>query len=467
MTQDASAHDLKKRFAALEAELAACRDRVAELETSERQYRMLIENIPEMIWIMTADKFKLTYLNPYAEKMLGYTVDEILNKSFQEILTPASFNFAARYFVQERQKYIDDIHRKPRPHIFEIEYIRKDGSTFWVEVNGCPIFDEHHRLIRIIGVSRDISDRVEARKALKKSEEKYRTLFEDSRDTIYITTRDGLFVDINPAGLDLFGYTRKEIIGTDVRNIYLDAAERNTFTAAIEEAGFVRDYEIQFKKKDGVPIDCLLTSTLWLGDDGAILGYQGVMRDITSQKRIIRQLQQIQKMEAIGTLAGGIAHNFNNILMTIQGNTSLMLMKTDPDHPHYPKLKIIEQHIQFGADLSRQLLGFARGEQSESKKIRLNLLIQISAKMFASTKKGNIGPHPLRKRTLAGNCRSGPDGTGISQPAGQCLAGHAGRGRGPYRDRKPDLKPAPDFHVPAAAGALCQNRVHRYRNRDG
>ena len=101
----------------------------------------------------------------------------------------------------------------------------------------------------------------------------------------------------------------------------------------------------------------------------------------------MKQFQQIQKMEAIGTLAGGIAHNFNNLLMTIQGNTSLMLMKTDPAHPHYKKLRTIEQHIQHGSDLSRQLLGFARGGQHESKSVNLNLVAKMSSKIFAATKK--------------------------------------------------------------------------------
>ena len=102
---------------------------------------------------------------------------------------------------------------------------------------------------------------------------------------------------------------------------------------------------------------------------------------------MIHQLQQMQKMEAIGTLAGGIAHNFNNLLMTIQGNTSLMLMKTDPAHPNYKKLRTIEQHIQYGSELSRQLLGFARGGQHESKTINMNVIIRMSSKIFATTKK--------------------------------------------------------------------------------
>ncbi len=173
----------------------------------------------------------------------------------------------------------------------------------------------------------------------------------------------------------------------DIIKIYNDPQDRENFKETIREKGFVRDFEVKFKKKDGTRIACLLTSTLWHSENGEILGYQGIIRDITDQKRMISQLQQMQKMEAIGTLAGGIAHNFNNLLMTIQGNTSLMLMKTDPSHPHYKKLRTIEQHIQHGSDLSRQLLGFARGGQHESKTVNLNIIARMSSKIFASTKK--------------------------------------------------------------------------------
>jgi len=86
----------------------------------------------------------------------------------------------------------------------------------------------------------------------------------------------------------------------------------------------LRDFEVTLRKKDETERDCLITSNIRTADDGSIIGYQGIIRDITEKKNLESQLLQAQKMEAIGTLAGGIAHNFNNLLMGIQGNTSLM-----------------------------------------------------------------------------------------------------------------------------------------------
>jgi two-component system cell cycle sensor histidine kinase/response regulator CckA len=110
-------------------------------------------------------------------------------------------------------------------------------------------------------------------------------------------------------------------------------------------------------------------------------------KDTAQQKRIETQFIQAQKMEAIGTLAGGIAHHFNNLLMGILGYTSLMLMDIDPGHPHYSRLQGIEKQVQSGAELTRQLLGFAMGGKHEVKRIDVNELAKNSSTMFGSTKK--------------------------------------------------------------------------------
>ncbi len=388
MTASNTTEKLQKHIQALEVRLEDARAQLVSLQEKATAYRLMIENIPDMIWIMSAEKLELHYLSPSAEQMLGYSVEETLKKPFSEIITPESYEYVVRYFKEETRRVMEDkTAAVQKAHKLEIEYIRKDGTTLWVEITARPIFDEKGNLDQIIGVSRDISSRIDAQRALEKSEEKYRTLFEDSRDTIYITAKTGEFIDINPAGEALFGYSRDEIVGLNILDLYDDPKEREQFIQEIEAKGYVRDYSLRFRKKDGNSIDCLITSTLWKGKDDTIYGYQGIMRDITLQKRFKEHLQHVQKMEAIGTLAGGIAHNFNNLLMAIQGNTSLVLMKTPPEDPNYKKLKTIERHIQYGSDLSNQLLGFARGGEYQVKSMNLNPMIRMTAKMFSSTRK--------------------------------------------------------------------------------
>jgi nitrogen-specific signal transduction histidine kinase/CheY-like chemotaxis protein len=121
--------------------------------------------------------------------------------------------------------------------------------------------------------------------------------------------------------------------------------------------------------------------------DKEFSGTYGVARDITDRKRLESQLLQAQKMKAIGTLAGGIAHDFNNLLMGIEGHTSLMFLDVDADHPHFKNIKGIGDMVKRGANLTKQLLGFARGSKSEIRPTDLNELIQKSSEMFGRTKK--------------------------------------------------------------------------------
>jgi len=130
-------------------------------------------------------------------------------------------------------------------------------------------------------LKQEISDHMQAEEALRESEEKYRSLFQESRDALFITTRDGAFVEVNKSYLDLFGYTRKEIANLKVQETYTDLDDRSRFQAEIEKKGSVRDFNIWFRKKDGTEMDCLVTATVRKAEDGRILGYHGIIREIT------------------------------------------------------------------------------------------------------------------------------------------------------------------------------------------
>ncbi len=221
-------------------------------------------------------------------------------------------------------------------------------------------------------LKQEIAERKRVEEALRKSEQKYRTLFEDSRDAITMTTREGRFTDVNQSALDLFGYTRKEMIEMDAWEIYVNPNDRYRFQQEIEEKGSVRDYALKFRKKDGIEMDCLATSTVRRADDGSILGYQSIIRDITERKRLEAQLLQAQKMEAVGTLAGGIAHDLNNILQSVSGYAQLLLLRRETNDPDYNKLKAIERSAQSASELTTQLLTFSRKVESNPRPVDLN-----------------------------------------------------------------------------------------------
>jgi len=133
-------------------------------------------------------------------------------------------------------------------------------------------------------VSEDITERKEAEEGLQASEEKYRTVFDQARDIVYLTTPEGRFVDLNQAGLDFFGCTREELDKLRVEELYADSRDRQGELETLETNGFVKDYEIRLRRSDGRARYCLDTASIWKDEKGGIIGYVGSIRDITERK---------------------------------------------------------------------------------------------------------------------------------------------------------------------------------------
>jgi PAS domain S-box-containing protein len=221
--------------------------------------------------------------------------------------------------------------------------------------------------------------------ALRKSEEKYRTLFKDSRDAIYINNRDGKIIDVNQSMLDLFGYTQEEMVGKNIIEIYANPEDRPVALDALDRQGSVRDYEIKFKKKDGTEMDCLLTATVRLGNGRSILGYQGIIRDISEKKRLEAQLLQTHRTEAIATLAGGIAHEFNNALVGVTGNLELLQMDLSNEKNLRSYTGRIKESAHRMINLTNQLLAYAQGGKYRPKQISLSDFVEDTLPFIKQT----------------------------------------------------------------------------------
>ena len=211
--------------------------------------------------------------------------------------------------------------------------------------------------------------------ALQESEKRYRALFEESRDAIYMTNMDGRFVDVNQSSLDLFGYIREGMIGLDIKEICVNPDDRYRFEQEIEEKGSVRDFEVKFRRKDGTQMDCLLTATLRRANHGSIIGKQGFIRDMTDIKRLEAQLRQVQKMEAVGRIAAGVAHEINNPLTTILTTAMLMQEDIDPDDPNFQELETISSETLRCRKIVTSLLDFARQTKSAKQQHRINDIV--------------------------------------------------------------------------------------------
>jgi PAS domain S-box-containing protein len=179
--------------------------------------------------------------------------------------------------------------------------------------------------------------------------------------------------------LELFGYTKEEMLDMDILNIYVNPDDRKKFQQEIEQKRSVTEYNIKFCKKDGTEMDCLLTSTLRHASDGSVLGYQGIIRDVTDKLRMEQELLRMEKLESTGILAGGIAHDFNNILTSILGNATLATMYTKPGEEIFNRLIEVEKASLRAKDLTQQLLTFSKGGAPIKKTTSIGELIKDSS----------------------------------------------------------------------------------------
>ncbi len=224
-------------------------------------------------------------------------------------------------------------------------------------------------------------------RALAESERRYRTMFEESQDVIYMADIKGNVIDINQAGVELFGYvSRPELLQVNLaRDLYENPRDGEKFLAAIMISGYVKDYEVNLRTKAGKAVVALITARAEYSESDRVIGYRGIMRDITERKLLEQRYLQAQKMESIGQLAGGIAHDFNNILGGILGYASWMKTNLKADDLFFKPVDTIEKSAQRAAELTGQLLAFARGGKYDIRAANLNSVISDALKIISGT----------------------------------------------------------------------------------
>jgi PAS domain S-box-containing protein len=218
------------------------------------------------------------------------------------------------------------------------------------------------------------------------SEAKYRELFESSLDAIYISSTDGQLLDINEAGVRLFGgRSREDMLQVDIREqLFQRGEDRDAFLDTLGQQGSAIDYEVELRRLDGSPITALISATVVTDEQGRFVAIRGIIDDITEQKRLQEQLFRMQKIESLGILAGGIAHDFNNLLGGIMGHASMLRLKTrDSELERYAR--IIESSVERGKSLTSQLLAFARGSILQRRPVEINQTVQATLRILGRT----------------------------------------------------------------------------------
>ncbi len=237
----------------------------------------------------------------------------------------------------------------------------------------------------------DITDRVRALEALRESEDKFRLTFSFSPDAVNINRLDdGLFVDINEGFTRLTGFTREDVIGrTSLEiNIWHDPADRQKLIQGLLEKGFYENLEAPFRGKGGILISALMSARVILLK--GVPHIISITRDITERKLIEASLLQAQKMESIGSLAGGIAHDLNNILFPISGLSEMLLDEIPPENPAHESIEQIHKSAQRGSDLVKQILAFSRQGSPQKLPIRIQPILKEALKLVRAAIPMNI-----------------------------------------------------------------------------
>ncbi len=346
------------------------------LAESEEMYRTVFETTGTAMIIFGEDTI-ITRANTEAEKFSGYTLEEIEGKKSWIEFVHKDDLVKMQQLHQQRTDTSVAI-----PENYEFRFVDRWGKIRDIYLSIAVIPGTKNRVSSLV----DITERKKFEAALQESEERYRRLFEDSKDMIIMTTPEGKYLDANPSAVNALGYdSKEELLQVAVADTYYNRQDRKKFQQIIARDGFIKNYELELRKKDDTPFTTVVSSTPLRDQDGNIIAYQSIIRDVTERRRLEQQLFQAQKMESIGTLAGGIAHDFNNILAGILGYASFMKTKIDQSHQFYNYINTIEKSSQRAAELTAQILAFARGGKYDIKPININTIVNDTVKIIGRT----------------------------------------------------------------------------------
>ncbi|NOY23880.1 MAG: response regulator [Acidobacteria bacterium] len=350
-----------------------------ELKVNEARFRILLDAIPDAFILLEPGGHVLDYQAPR-----GWSCCESVPDGASE-LSDLFVSAVTTDSLEQITSYVQSCFLSQEVQTFETQLSWPDKEIN-VEMRIVP-YGEDLALLMI----RNISRQRQAEKRLKASRERYQTVFEASQDPIFITTVRGRFVEMNKAGLDFFGAkTLGQLKSVLAEEVYADKIERAKLLKDLRENGFVRNRHLAFSQLDGTKREALVSVRLLeseSGDDGILVG---TLHDITELNALQEQLLQAQKMESIGRLAGGVAHDFNNILSGVMGYASLMKTKMSPTHPFYDYVETIERGAVRASELTARLLGFAKQGQFTKIRLDVNKIAADTAKLLQSTIKKTI-----------------------------------------------------------------------------
>jgi len=352
------------------------------LRISEEKYRLLIENQADMV-VKLDLQGNFLFVSPSYCETFGKSEQELLGQPFLPLV-----------YEEDRAATTEAmmaLYHHPHACYLEQRAMTRSGLR-WIGWADKALLDEDGKLAAIIGVGRDITERKQAAEALRESEARFRTAFENTAVGMALIALDGTAIEVNTAVAQMLGYTKQELFGGTVRDVMHPddfEAHRLLFKRLVEGELPYGDSDRRLICKNGVIISTQIWSTIQRDEHGKPLYMVAMVRDVSAQVRAQKekdqlqsQLLQAQKMEAIGALAGGIAHDFNNILSAIIGFTELSTLSEGAPVEY---LQEVLRAAHRARDLVKQILSFSRQTEEERTPVDVGLIVREVVKFLRAS----------------------------------------------------------------------------------
>jgi two-component system cell cycle sensor histidine kinase/response regulator CckA len=342
------------------------------LRISEGHLRTLLDTIPDLVWLKDSQGVYLG-CNPRFESFFGAKEKDIIGKSDYDFVDKE----LADFFREHDKRAMD--RGKPNKNEEEVVFA-VDGHREILETIKTPMFSADGKLMGVLGIGRDITER----KLAEQDRERLIAAIEQAGEMITLTDSNGIIQYVNPAFERMTGYRKEEVIGQSPRLFDSDKPEDVAFQKKWETVSKGSSWtgRTVYKRKDGTCFTVDASVSPIRNVSGEIVGYVSVKRDVTERLRLEAQVQQSQKMESVGRLAGGVAHDYNNMLNVILGNAELAMGKLSPDDPVQSYLRAVFDAGKRSSAITKQLLAFARKQTISPKIIDLNKTVERMLKMI-------------------------------------------------------------------------------------
>jgi PAS domain S-box-containing protein len=350
----------------------------------ERLFSAVVESSNDAIITKSLDG-TITAWNRAAERLFGFVSVEAVGRPI-DIIVPADRR-------DEIRTILEQVGRGERIEDYETVRSNKDGRAVDVLLTVSPIRSASGAIVGASKIARDITDTKRTHKALNQEIEERQRIFETSHDLIFVTDSAGNFIQVSPSARIILGYDPAEMIGRSaIHFIHPEDLERtrNEMRAA-RRGQQLRNFETRYVHKNGQAVTLNWTGT-W---SEPVKRHFFIGRDLTEKQAAEAQLRHIQKMDAIGQLTGGVAHDFNNILTVITGTIGI-LEESVADKPELVAItRLIDEAAERGANLTKHLLAFARKQPLQPREVDLNAMVLEAAKLLQPTLGENVEITPL------------------------------------------------------------------------